>query len=121
MLTTRMSPLGLGLLLRSKAFKRGALALPSLAAFAGQAHAAAAGGGGNLPWETPLQTVMQSMDGPVAYAVSIIAIFAAGATLIWGGEISEFTRRIIFVVLVISLIALATSVYSSVFSNGAVF
>lgn len=84
------------------------------------ALAAAAGGGGNLPWETPLQTIQQSITGPVAYAVSLIAIFAAGATLVWGGEISEFTRRIIFVVLVIALMAFAAQVYSSVFSNGAI-
>ncbi|MDI2113892.1 TrbC/VirB2 family protein [Commensalibacter nepenthis] len=84
-------------------------------------YAASSGGGGSLPWETPLQTVMQSMDGPVAYAVSIIGIVAAGATLIWGGEVSEFTRRIVYLVLIIALVALATSVYSSLFSNGAVF
>ena len=84
------------------------------------ALAAAAGGGGNLPWETPLQTVETSITGPVAYAVSLIAIFAAGATLVWGGEISEFTRRIIFVVLVIGLMAFAAQVYSSIFANGAI-
>lgn len=83
--------------------------------------AAASGGGGSLPWETPLQTVMNSMSGPVAYAISIIGIVATGVTLVWNGEVSEFTRRIVFLVLVISLIALGTSIYSSLFSNGAVF
>ena len=85
-----------------------------------QAHAAAAGGGAGLPWEAPLTLVQTSMSGPVAYAISIIAIVAAGATLVWGGEISEFTRRIIFVVLVIALIALSTTVYTSLFTAGAV-
>lgn len=84
------------------------------------ALAASSGGGGGLPWETPLQTVQQSITGPVAYGISLIAIVAAGATLVWGGEISEFTRRIIFVVLVIALIALAAQVYSTLFASGAV-
>jgi type IV secretory pathway VirB2 component (pilin) len=84
------------------------------------ALAAAAGGGGNLPWETPLTTIQTSITGPVAYAISLIAIVAAGATLVWGGEISEFTRRIIFVVLVIALIAFAAQAYTSIFAGGAV-
>lgn len=105
----------------SKAFRRGALALPALATFASGTANAASSSSGSLPWETPLTTVLNSLDGPVAYAISIIAIVAAGATLVWGGEISEFTRRIIFVVLVISMIALATSVYSTIFTSGAVF
>lgn len=105
----------------SQAFRRGAVALPAVAAFAGGTAHAASSSSGSLPWETPLQTVLTSLDGPVAYAISIIAIVAAGATLVWGGEISEFTRRIIFIVMVISLIALATSVYSTIFTSGAVF
>lgn len=105
----------------SRIFQRGALALPFFAMLATKKAHAASSGGGSLPWESPLKTVLNSLDGPVAYAISIIAIVAAGATLVWGGEISEFTRRIIFVVLVISLIALATSVYSSIFTSGAVF
>jgi type IV secretion system protein VirB2 len=32
-------------------------------------------GGGSLPWETPLQTIADSLSGPVAYAVSLI-VFA---------------------------------------------
>ncbi len=85
-----------------------------------RAALAAAAGGGNLPWETPLTTIQTSITGPVAYAISLIAIVAAGATLVWGGEISEFTRRIIFVVLVIALIAFAAQAYTSIFAGGAV-
>ncbi len=34
----------------------------------GLALAAGTGGGGGLPWETPLQNVQQSLTGPVALA-----------------------------------------------------
>lgn len=98
-----------------------ALALCAAVISTHPAFAAASSGGGSLPWETPLTTFLNSMKGPVAYAISIVAIIATGVTLVWGGEVSEFTRRLIFIILVISLIALATSAYSSLFTNGAVF
>jgi type IV secretion system protein VirB2 len=62
--------------------------------------AAASTGGSSLPWESPLQTIATSMTGPVAYAISLIGIVVAGAMLVWGGEINEFARRLIMLVLV---------------------
>jgi type IV secretion system protein VirB2 len=83
--------------------------------------AAASTGGGSLPWETPLQTIADSITGPVAYAISLIGIVVAGAILVWGGEINEFARRMIMLVLVISLIVFATQVLSTLFNvSGAV-
>lgn len=84
------------------------------------ALAAASSGGGSLPWETPLTTFLNSMKGPVAYGISIVALVSACATLVWGGEVTEFSRRIIYLILVIAGLALATSLYSSLFTNGAV-
>lgn len=63
-----------------------------------------------LPWESPLQQVRQSISGPVAMGISIIAIVAAGATLIWGGEINGFARTMVFIVLVVSVIVGANSI-----------
>lgn len=85
-----------------------------------QAQAASAGGGG-LPWETPLQTITRSIQGPVAYAISLLGIIGCGGMLIWGGEINEFLRRGIMLVLVIALVMLASQVLSSLYSTGAVF
>jgi len=45
----------------------------------------------------------------------------AGAMLVWGGEINEFARRIIMLVLVISLIVFSTQLLSTLFNvSGAV-
>ena len=44
----------------------------------------------------------------------------AGAMLIWGGEINEFARKLIMVVLVIALIVAATNLLSTLFGVGAV-
>lgn len=59
-----------------------------------------AGGGGGLPWEGPLEQIQESITGPVAMAVALIAIAVAGAMLIFGGEINDFARRLAYVVLV---------------------
>ena len=81
--------------------------------------AAAATGGGSLPWETPLQTLRDSITGPVAYAVSLMGIVVAGAMLVWGGEINEFVRRMIMLILVISLIIFASNILSTLFNAAA--
>ena len=77
-------------------------------------------GGGGLPWESPLCKVSDSLSGPVAYAISLIGVVVTGAMLIFGGEINEFARRIIMLVLVVALIVSATNVLSGLFSSGAV-
>jgi type IV secretion system protein VirB2 len=38
-----------------------------------------------LPWETPLQTVKQSLTGPVAAGISVVGIAAGGMALVFGG------------------------------------
>lgn len=82
----------------------------------------AASTGAGLPWETPLQTITRSIQGPVAYGISLLALIGCGGTLVWGGEINDFLRRGILLVLVISLIVFATNLMSSLFnSSGAVF
>ncbi len=82
------------------------------------AHAATTGGG-NLPWETPLQTIETSIKGPVAYGLALLGIVASGGMLIFGGEISEFTRRIMYVVLVAGVILGAASLITTLFTTAA--
>ncbi|EJF82645.1 TrbC/VirB2 family protein [Bartonella rattimassiliensis] len=86
------------------------------------AHAsdAGAGGGASLPWEGPLKKLDKSISGPVAFVVSLLGLVAGGATLIFGGEISEFTKRIIYLVLVISVIVFARSLLTGALFSGAV-
>lgn len=91
-----------------------AICLPETAAMASSA------GGGGLPWETPLDTLVQSIRGPVAYGISLLGIISAGAMLVWGGEINEFVRRVIMLVLVISLIVFAGNILTTLFSAAAV-
>jgi type IV secretory pathway VirB2 component (pilin) len=99
------------------------LVLPALLATAvwhpEVAHAAAAGGGG-LPWDTPLTTLKNDLTGPVAFTISLLAMVACGAALVFGGEINEFVRRIIMLVLVCAFIVGVTNLASALGITGAI-
>ncbi len=83
------------------------------------AYAAAAGGGG-LPWDTPLTTLKNDLTGPVAFTISLLAMVACGAALVFGGEINEFVRRIIMLVLVCAFIVGVTNLASALGITGAI-
>ena len=79
---------------------------------------AGGGGGGGLPWETPLSRVATSLTGPVALAISLIALMVAGGTLVFGGELSEFARRSCVAVLAIAFLVLGAGFMTSLFGVG---
>jgi type IV secretion system protein TrbC len=81
---------------------------PWLAALALQWNIALAG----LPWEGPLTQLQNSLTGPVAKSIGIIALAAAGGMLAFGGELGDFTKRILMVVLALSVLILASSFMS---------
>lgn len=80
----------------------------------------AATGGTALPWETPLVTLQASLTGPVALAIGVIAIAIAGAMLIFGGEINNFARMSIYIILVLGLLLTANNLLSTLYTGGAV-
>lgn len=84
------------------------------------AHASTSGGSDALPWESPLTKFVNSLKGPVAFVISLCALMACFYQLMWGGEMSEFSRKSIFVVMGISGLAFATSLLSNLFGLGAV-
>ena len=73
--------------------------------------------GTGLPWETPLQTLQQSLTGPVAMVIAILAMAVAGAALVFGGEMGDFTRRIMMVVLGISVLLLGAQLITVLFGG----
>lgn len=79
-------------------------------------------GGASMPWETPLQTVQDSLAGPVAKAIGIIAIVvtALGFAFSEGGSA---LRKGIGIVFGLAIAFTATTFISSFFSmtSGAVF
>lgn len=80
---------------------------------------AMAGGGGGLPWEAPLEQIQQSITGPVAGAIALAAVAIAGAMLIFGGELNDFARRLVFIVLVAGVLLGAAQIVSLFGASGA--
>ena len=80
---------------------------------AAQAHAAGSG----MPWEEPLQQVLESVQGPVAKIVAVIIIITTGLTLAFGETAGGF-RRLIQIVFGLSIAFAASSFFLSFFSFG---
>ena len=73
--------------------------------------------GTNMPWEQPLQQILDSIQGPVAKVVSVIVIIVTGLTLAFG-ETSGGFRRLIQIVFGLSIAFAASSFFLTFFSFG---
>ena len=91
------------------------LPLAALILVAGVGDTLAAGT--NMPWEQPLQQVLDSVQGPVAKIVAVLIIVVTGLTLAFG-ETSGGFRRLIQIVFGISIAFAASSFFLSFFSFG---
>lgn len=78
-------------------------------------QARAAGSG--MPWEEPLQQVLESVQGPVAKIVAVIVIIVTGLSLAFGESSGGF-RRLIQIVFGLSIAFAASSFFLSFFSFG---
>ena len=75
-------------------------------------------GGSSMPWEAPLQSILESIEGPVAKIVAVIIIIVTGLTLAFGDTSGGF-RRLIQIVFGLSIAFAASSFFLSFFSFGA--
>lgn len=73
--------------------------------------------GSSMPWEEPLQQILESIEGPVAKIVSVIIIIVTGLTLAFGDTAGGF-RRLIQIVFGLSIAFAASSFFLSFFSFG---
>jgi type IV secretory pathway VirB2 component (pilin) len=82
-------------------------------ALAPAAHAS----GSSMPWEAPLQSILESIEGPVAKIIAVIIIIITGLTLAFGDTSGGF-RRLIQIVFGLSIAFAASSFFLSFFSFG---
>jgi type IV secretory pathway VirB2 component (pilin) len=80
-------------------------------------NAPAYAAGSNMPWEQPLQQILDSIQGPVAKVVSVIVIIVTGLTLAFG-ETSGGFRRLIQIVFGLSIAFAASSFFLTFFQFG---
>lgn len=88
-----------------------AAAVALLLAVALPAHAA----GSNMPWEAPLQSVLESIQGPVARIIAVIVIISTGLALAFGDTSGGF-RKLIQIVFGLSIAFAASSFFLTFFS-----
>ena len=53
-----------------------------------------------VPWTSGLKNFTDVLSGPTALLISMVGLFFAGGILIFGGELGNFSRMIMMVVLV---------------------
>ena len=71
--------------------------------------------GSSMPWEQPLQSILDSVQGPVAKIVAVIIIIITGLSLAFGDTSGGF-RRLVQIVFGLSIAFAASSFFLTFFS-----
>jgi type IV secretion system protein TrbC len=77
--------------------------------------AVALAAGSNMPWEQPLQQILESIQGPVAKIIAVLIIIGTGLALAFG-ETSGGMRRLIQIVFGLSIAFAAASFFLTFFN-----
>ena len=71
----------------------------------------------DLPWNTALDKLVNAFSGRTALLVSMIGIFFAGGMLIFGGDLGNFGKMVMMIVLVGSMMGALSTVASTFIST----
>ncbi len=82
----------------------------TVCALSAPVHAA----GSNMPWEGPLQSILDSIQGPVAKIFAVLIIIITGLTLAFGDTSGGF-RKLLQVVFGLTIAFAATSFFLTFF------
>lgn len=66
----------------------------------------------DLPWNSALEKLINAFSGKTALLVSMVGIFFAGGMLIFGGDLGNFGKMVMMVVLVGSMMGALSSLAS---------
>ena len=87
------------------------VSLAVLAAVSVEVHAAGSG----MPWEAPLQRILELIEGPVAKVSAVVIIILTGLSLAFG-DMGGGIRRLVQIVFGLSIAFAATSFFLTFFS-----
>jgi type IV secretion system protein VirB2 len=79
------------------------------------ANIAAYAAGSGMPWEAPLQRILESIEGPVAKVSAVVIIILTGLSLAFG-DMGGGIRRLVQIVFGLSIAFAATSFVLTFFS-----
>ncbi len=102
---------------RLRANARARIAGTAAFVLCGLLSAPAYAAGSQMPWEAPLQKVLDSVEGPVAKIIAVIIIITTGLTLAFGDSSGGF-RKLIQIIFGLSIAFAASSFFLSFFSFG---
>ena len=88
---------------------------PAAALLVGALWDVAEAAGSGMPWEAPLQRILESIEGPVAKVVAVVIIIVTGLSLAFG-DMGGGLRRLIQIVFGLSIAFAATSFFLSFFA-----
>ena len=71
--------------------------------------------GSGMPWEAPLQRILESIEGPVAKVSAVVIIIMTGLSLAFG-DMGGGIRRLVQIVFGLSIAFAATSFFLTFFS-----
>lgn len=81
---------------------------------------AAAGGGGTLPFMSPLEKLVATFEGPGALALCVLGVIGAGAVLVFGGgELNGAVKSMAMLAMGIGVLGSATNVVQAMGVTGA--
>ena len=101
-----------------RAATKGILAIaPAICGLALAVATSASAAGSGMPWEAPLQQILDSVQGPVAKIIAVMVIIVTGLTLAFG-ETSGGFRKLVQIVFGLSIAFAASSFFLTFFSFG---
>jgi type IV secretion system protein VirB2 len=77
-------------------------------------------GGSGLPWERVLQTLLVSVVGPVAYAFIAIGVVGSFAGMVFGGQLQDFSRQLMFLALTGGVMLFVRQLINMLFSGAVI-
>jgi type IV secretion system protein TrbC len=79
------------------------------------ASGAVASTSSGMPWDSPIQTLVKGMSGPVAFGFAMIGLIVLGVRWIYGGELGAAAKTLMTMVIGISILVGAAGVLSTLF------
>ena len=101
--------------IKTKLMRRKSIQTPTIMVALALSIVTAQAAGSGLPWEAPLQSILESITGPVARIIAVMVITLTGLTLAFG-ETSGGFRRLIQIVFGLTIAFAAASFFLSFFS-----
>ena len=82
---------------------------------------AVASSGSGLPWDAPIQKLVQGVSGPVAFGFAFMGLIAVGVRWVFGGDLGPVAKNLMTLVIGVAILSGAAGFLAAMFGlSGAV-